>query len=127
VKVAAGRPLAALCIAAGLLLAGCSTAGSQTGAPVTGGDPQRGKTLVTAYGCVTCHQIPGVRQAGWVGPPLQGVAQRAYLAGRLPNTAENMVSWIRNPPQVDERTVMPDMNVTEQHARDIAAFLYTLR
>jgi cytochrome c1 len=35
--------------------------------------------------------------------------------------------WIRYPHQVDENTAMPFMNVSEQDARDITAFLYTLR
>jgi hypothetical protein len=49
-----------------------------------------------------------------------------YLAGHLPNTPENMMRWIRNPREFNEKTVMPDMAVTEEDARRLAAFLYAL-
>lgn len=88
----------------------------------------RGRALVSQYGCDTCHVIPNVRSAlGKVGPSLEGIGRRAYLAGRLPNTPENMVRWIRFPSQTDSETVMPDMNVSEQDALAIAEFLYALR
>jgi cytochrome c len=110
-----------------LLLSGCSSVQSQAGPRVTDGHPQRGRVLVGWYGCASCHEIPDAPVTGRVGPPLRGIAGRSYLAGRLPNTPENMLRWIRHPEQVDELTVMPDTNVTAQDARDIAAFLYTLR
>ena len=64
---------------------------------------------------------------GMVGPPLRGVGERFYLAGRLPNTPENMIRWIRFPREVDPETLMPNMDVTEVDGRDLAAFLYSLR
>jgi cytochrome c2 len=63
---------------------------------------------------------------GRVGPPLAGIADRAYIAGVLPNNPENLMRWVENPPGVDPLTVMPNMGVTPRDARDIAAFLYTL-
>ncbi len=95
---------------------------------LTGGDPYRGRDQIRRYGCDSCHTIPGVSTAdALVGPPLTRIALRTYLAGRLENTPENMQRWIRNPWSIDERTAMPNMGVTERDARDIAAFLYTLR
>ncbi|HZM37189.1 MAG TPA: c-type cytochrome [Burkholderiales bacterium] len=93
-----------------------------------GGDPERGQLLLRQYGCSSCHHIPGVAGArGNVGPPLAGVARRAYLGGVLPNTPENMARWIRGPQRFDPRTPMPDMQVTEPHARDMVAYLYRER
>jgi cytochrome c2 len=84
--------------------------------------------LIAAYGCGTCHTIPGVPGArARVGPPLWGIADRAYIAGVLPNTESDMIRWLRNPPAVDPRTLMPNMGVSEQDARHIAAYLYALR
>jgi cytochrome c1 len=72
--------------------------------------------------------IPGVVGANRsVGPPLAGIANRQYIAGVLPNTPANMMRWLRQPTKVDPLSAMPDLDVTEQDARDIAAFLYTLR
>ena len=69
-----------------------------------------------------------VREArGMVGPPLTNIASRVYLAGRLPNTPANMERWIQQPHAIDDKTAMPETGVTDADARDIAAYLYTLR
>ena len=95
---------------------------------LTGGDPDKGIAAIGRYGCGSCHEIPGIRSAhGTVGPPLARIAVRTYLAGRLSNTPANMMHWIQHPQHVERGTAMPDMGVTEGDARDIAAFLYTLR
>lgn len=116
-----------LCATVGFFLTACGIMKSQTGSTDTRVDPQRGKKLLAWYGCESCHEIPASRLIGRVGPPLRGVARRSHLAGRLPNTPENMMHWIRHPHRVDRLTVMPDMRVTEEDAHDIAAFLYSLR
>jgi len=80
------------------------------------------------YGCGACHVIPGVTGAtGMVGPPLDGWSRRVYIAGNLANTPENLVRWIRYPQAVEPGTAMPDLGVNEADARDIAAYLYSLR
>jgi cytochrome c2 len=95
---------------------------------MTGGDPGHGAVLVRKYGCNACHVIPGVPGAkGKVGPTLDGIASRVYLAGKLNNTPQNLIRWIRDPQGVSKGTAMPNMGVTEQEGRDLAAFLYTLR
>ena len=95
---------------------------------VTGGNPKSGKAAIRRYGCYTCHTIPGVDGAyGLVGPPLTQVGSRYVLAGELPNTPENLELWIQHPRQVEPHTLMPEMGVSEQDSRDIAAYLYTLR
>jgi cytochrome c2 len=93
---------------------------------VSGGDADNGKSDITAYGCGGCHQIPDVGQAdGRIGPSLAGLAHRRYIAGRLTNTPDNLVRWIVDPQGVSPGTLMPDLDVTDQAARDIAAYLYT--
>jgi len=93
-----------------------------------GGDARLGRTEIRKYGCNTCHEISGVPGArGLIGPRLDGVGQRYYIAGELPNTPANLMLWIQHPRQVELHTAMPEMGVTEQDSRDIAAYLYTLR
>ena len=95
-------------------------------AAVTGGDPARGEAMFIQYGCGSCHGLKHVRKAsGAVGPPLDGIAVRAMLAGRLDNTPSNLETWIRDPQKVSPGTAMPDLNVGKRDARDISAFLYT--
>jgi cytochrome c1 len=87
-----------------------------------------GKDLIRAYGCQTCHQIPGVVGAvGTIGPSLDQIGDKYYLAGELPNSSENLRLWIQHPHAINSRTVMPDMNVTDADAADIASFLETLK
>ena len=94
---------------------------------IAGGDARRGARHIAAYGCGSCHDIPGIPGAsGRVGPPLGGFAERMFIAGALRNEGASLVRWIRFPQQVEPGTVMPDLGVTEPHARDIAAYLYTL-
>ena len=108
-------------------VSGCERKVEETKVTLTGGNPKRGKIAIRNYGCGTCHRIPGIYGAnGVVGPPLEGVGTRSFLAGMLPNTPENMMRWVRKPQDVNPRKVMPDVGVTESDARDIAAYLYTL-
>jgi cytochrome c2 len=93
-----------------------------------GGNARLGKTEIRKYGCNACHDIAGVPGArGLIGPPLDGIGQRYYIAGEIPNTPANLMLWIQHPRQVELHTAMPEMGVTEQDSRDIAAYLYTLR
>ena len=95
---------------------------------VSGGDAPRGVLVIETYGCGSCHTIPGVRNAnGLVGPPLLWWSRRSFIAGELPNTPENLVRWIRSPQSVEARTAMPTLGLSDQQARDAAAYLYTLR
>ena len=94
---------------------------------VEGGNAANGPDLLRQYGCVTCHRVAGVREAdGAVGPPLSRVADRAVIAGQLANTPANLIRWIRFPQEIAPGTAMPDLRVSESHARDIAAYLYSL-
>ncbi len=82
----------------------------------------------TAYGCSSCHVISEAQSSsGRVGPPLTSLGSRSYLAGRLPNTHDNLVRWIRFPQQVSPGTVMPNMNVSEMDAQEMAKILNEIK
>ncbi|CAI08697.1 c-type cytochrome [Aromatoleum aromaticum] len=118
------RVTALLALAWLALLAGCSEAPP----PALGGDAENGRLLLRQFGCIGCHRIPGVAGAtGNVGPPLDGVGRRVYLAGVLPNSPANMVRWIRDPQSFGFDTAMPDLQVTESQARDMVAYLQELK
>lgn len=126
------RTAALLGMIALLLLAGCgeqrlplSPRGQPD--PLEGADPIRGRQLVDSYGCVACHTVPGVRgPSSNVGPPLEKMALRGYVGGVLPNTPDNLVRWLLDPPAVDPRTAMPNMGMSTADARHITAYLLTL-
>lgn len=108
----------------------CACAGGEakeTARAATGGDSDRGAAAIRRYGCGACHVIPGVAGArGEVGPPLDDFGRRSYIAGSLVNAPDNLVLWIRSPQTVEPGTVMPNLGVSLDDARDIAAYLYTL-
>jgi len=91
------------------------------------GDARRGRQAIQQYACVTCHAIPGVvgSQAP-VGPSLARIATRSFIAGVLPNSAENMELWLIAPQDVKPGTAMPDLDMSPRDAKDIAAYLATL-
>ncbi|MFC4019130.1 c-type cytochrome [Micromonospora sp. GCM10011542] len=91
------------------------------------GRPDRGAGLIAQYGCGSCHTIPGINRAdGLVGPPLTRFGARSYIAGQLPNNADNLRRWIADPQAVEPGTAMPNLGVSAIDAQDIAAYLYTL-
>ncbi len=119
---------ACLLLALVSLLSACGGGVEQQANALTGGDAERGSVSIRRYGCGSCHTIPGITGAhSKVGPDLSGLAGRVYIAGVLTNSPEHLVSWIENPQAVDDKTAMPNMGVTALDARDIAAYLYTLR
>ncbi len=128
-----GRPIwwrmVSLCSAALFIMSiatGCSQ--EKPLMQVPGGDAGRGKATIERYGCIACHTIPGIAGHGSnVGPPLSKMALRAYVGGVLPNTPDDLVRWLRNPPEVDPRTAMPNLGISEAEAKDMAAYLYTLK
>ena len=106
--------------------AGAACGESPEPARVAGGDVDRGRAAIERYGCAACHTIPGVPASGaTIGPPLLHLAERGYIAGVLPNTPEQLVRWLRDPPAVAPRTAMPNLGVSPAEAADIAAYLYS--
>jgi len=95
---------------------------------ITGGRVDAGKAAIARYGCGSCHEIPGIAGAnGKVGPALGGIATRVEIAGIRTNDPADMVLWLRHPQAVLPGNGMPEQGVTEGDARDIAAYLYTLK
>ena len=145
-RSALGRLRAAALGCSLLVLAGCAGAApspsaakpadqaakpADKAAAAVAGDPESGRQLFAAKGCVACHTAPGVPGAtGTIGPNLGGIGdpqKRPQLAGNLPNTPENLRRWIRDPGMVKPGTMMPNLNLTEKEADDLVALLTTLR
>jgi mono/diheme cytochrome c family protein len=124
------RRLGAAALALACLLGGCEVGPDRIAEAkqLTGGDPERGRALTREYGCGACHTIDGVPGArALVGPPLNGLRERVYIAGVVPNSPQALVRWIVDPKRIDSLTAMPKLGLSEDQARDVAAFLYTLR
>jgi cytochrome c len=115
---------AACVLGSTILVSGCAARSESAVTQTTGGNPIIGKEKVVFYGCPACHDIPGIDVVkGQVGPPLKHVRTQTFLAGQLPNTAENLTRWIQYPQAIKPHNAMPNTGVTDSDARDIAAYL----
>lgn len=122
-----------LCVAGSLILGGCEWQADArvANAPhrsIPSAHPKDAPAAMRRYGCSSCHTIPGVTGArALVGPSLDKFAQRQFIAGRIPNEPDNLMHWIQDPQGMKPMTAMPNMGVTDDDARNIAAYLYGLQ
>lgn len=93
-------------------------------ATVDAGSPEKGRRAIKQYLCTTCHRIPGEPGTeNEVGPSLDGIGGRTYIAGVLLNTPENMVKWLCDPQAINPDSAMPNLRLSVKDAKDIAALL----
>ena len=105
-------------LAAACALAACHGRAADTNA--------QAKALIATH-CAACHTVPGVAAAvGHVGPSLAGIARQQIIAGKYPNDPATMQCWLMHPQAMLPGTAMPEMGLTQDQARTIAAYLYTL-
>jgi cytochrome c len=111
------------------LLSGCAGAKAQNSSnKAAGGNPVRGEQVIAQFKCGSCHTIPGIQNAkGVFGPPLNEWSLRSTIAGEFPNDPKTLVRWVQSPTSMKPQTAMPDLGLSEQQARDVAAYLDTLR
>ncbi len=110
-----------------MLVAGCKPA-PDTRQHVPSADPARGLAAIERVGCAACHRIPGVTwPKGELGPSLEQFGDQGMIAGRLPNRPDVLAHFVRAAPDLIPGTTMPAMPLNEKEARDVAAYLYTLR
>ena len=105
-------------------------AGQQRGEPQLSGDAVQGRTLFfqSQANCASCHAIDGTKAEGNVGPNLTHVGSRTTLAaGVIANTPDTMVRWLLDPQAVKPGNRMPNLHLSEDDARDLAAYLESLK
>lgn len=105
------------------LLCGCGTShNDERQAQVN-----RGRLASTRLGCDACHEIDGAASTRIrAAAPLRGISGQLLIAGQLANSEINLARWIVDPRAIKPGTAMPNLVVTENEARDIAAYLYSL-
>jgi len=95
--------------------------------PMVQADSAAGLAVIKEVGCAACHAIPGVAWPhGRSGGSLAGFGARPLIAGRAPNQPDVLIRWLIDAPSLDPGTAMPPMPLTQDQARDVAAYLYTL-
>jgi mono/diheme cytochrome c family protein len=80
----------------------------------------RGKQLFySKYGCQSCHIADYKNDKGYVGPALASVGNRLTPAWTY--------KWLKDPNALRPGTLMPNFNLKDEEARDLTAFLMTLK
>jgi mono/diheme cytochrome c family protein len=80
----------------------------------------RGKQLFySRYGCNSCHIADYKNDKGYVGPALAGVGNRL--------TPGWTYQWLKDPAALRPGTIMPNFALKDDEARDLTAFLMTLK
>ena len=80
----------------------------------------RGKQLFySKYGCQSCHIVDYKNDKGYVGPALASVGNRL--------TSVWIYKWLKDPGALRPGTLMPNLNLKDDDARDLTAFLITLK
>ena len=88
---------------------------------------QRGERVFDAR-CAACHTIRGTDAHGQQAPDLTHLLSRRLLAaGMLANTPANLHAWIAHAQRIKPGTLMPDIPLAPADARDLDAWLTTLR
>jgi cytochrome c oxidase subunit 2 len=78
--------------------------------------------------CAACHTLRGSSAAGFAAPDLTHLMDRSTLAaGALPNDAEHLAEWIRDPQKYKPGTNMPQVPLSEADLAAVVAYLRTAR
>lgn len=105
----------------------------QPAAGYTSSEVRAGASLFTYYACASCHYLRGVNGTGTqpsvdYAPNLTHIGSRSLLAaGAVSNTPAHMEQWLLNPDTVKPGVHMPNFQLSEAQARDLSAYLESLR
>jgi len=93
-------------------------------------DPQlrAGRDAFFSTSCINCHAINGTKANGQFGPDLTHLMSRETIgAGVVPNTAENLRAWVRDPQHIKPGALMPNMQLSDAELDQMVAYLSSLR
>lgn len=93
----------------------------------TGGSITRGQELVKIHGCVACHSVSGVASVNdGYGPSFDDFPAQRLIGGSVENEPDTLIQFLISPQTVIPDTAMPTVGISEEDARDIATWLYSL-
>lgn len=92
------------------------------------GIAKEGHDLFFNTSCVNCHTIDGTVAKGLFGPNLTKMMMRQTIgAGVAPMDEKNLHAWVKDPQDLKEGCLMPDMLLLEKEVTAITAYLQTLK
>ena len=91
-----------------------------------GGSASRGKEIFELAGCKGCHVVGDDERVRNARASSYDVApELTHAAGKL--NPDWIIDWIKNPRHYNPTTKMPSLRLTDQEARDVVAFVMTMR
>ena len=93
-------------------------------------DPQleAARSAFLSLNCINCHTVSGTAAAGTFGPDLTHLMSRTTLAsGMIPNTAENLRAWVKDPQAIKHGNLMPNMQLNPRELDEVVTYLASLK
>lgn len=100
----------------------------QPASPAPSASASEGQQVFADAGCASCHTVRGTAADGTNGPDLTHIASRRTLASAtVPNTAEQLTRWIRDPHDIKEGVQMPATPLDDPERAALIEYLEGLR
>jgi len=93
-------------------------------------DPQleAARSAFLSLNCINCHTVSGTAARGTFGPDLSHLMSRTTLAsGMIPNTAENLRAWVKDPQAIKHGNLMPNMQLNPRELDEVVTYLASLK
>jgi len=91
-------------------------------------DADSARSTFLSLSCISCHTVSGTAAAGTFGPDLSHLMSRATLgSGVIPNTPENLRSWVKDPQAIKPGNLMPNMQLNSRELDQVVAYLGSLK
>jgi mono/diheme cytochrome c family protein len=91
-----------------------------------GGSAAKGKEIVESVGCLACHSIGDQTKVRELRGTSYDMAPELTRVGSKV-TPDWIYDWVRNPRHYNPTTKMPNLRLTDGEARDVTAYLTTLK
>lgn len=91
-----------------------------------GGNAQRGKALFESVGCQACHVAGEMTKVRETRGTSYDIAPELTRVGSKVNP-DWIYDWVRNPRHYNPTTKMPSLRITDGEAKDLVAFLMTMK
>jgi cytochrome c2 len=84
--------------------------------------PKTGASLFVAKNCSACHR----KNSSNICPSLVNFAQKPLIAGKVPNTRDNLRKWLKKPSSIKKGTRMPNLGLADEEIELLIEYIQTL-
>ena len=84
--------------------------------------PQTGASLFVTKSCRACHR----EYSSTTCPSLVNFSQKPLIAGKVPNTRDNLRKWLKKPSSIKKGARMPNLGLTDEEIELLIGYIQTL-